>query len=603
MDWETPQEPLSPVNIRHQRNPQLALLQHIMSKKRTQKVNEPLLFTNEELGIPPEKKEYRGTKMVVNKHGQLVRVHVITKTKEQFVKEAREVWGDAYDYTESVYENGKKPITIYCPKHDHYFTVPMAQNHLIRPGGKGKATGCPICRAEITHHREYGKDWRNYLHQYAKNNRVGKNRDEVRKRKYKRRDKKQAEEKERINREKEAFIKKWNARNYKEARFIEKVHAVYGDQYDTALVDYKGKDVEVSLICREHGLFTIKPRVLLTGEYNKPPHGCWKCCGMADPHDKTTLSTKEFYRRINFIYRNDGLTFKRRYKIKLTTRITGTCKKHGEITHKAQWWLDGKGCEYCNGKFWPADWIKNAQTVHGDKYQYVGEPPRNGSDFIHYICKEHGLIEQRYDVHVRQGCECPYCKGYTRLSLEERRASFVADFHKKHGYHHFLIAEDEYVNNDTPITVTCLYHNHTYKTSPDNLLRGAGGCMYCSCSDGEATILGWLDNHGIAHQWQYQIPNEDPTLPLQYVVADFYLSDYNGQDVIIEFNGEQHYQEVDFFYKDSSRNFDVQQHRDQYLRDYCQRNNIRLIEISYTDQNNIDEILQRELLPKEYNLT
>lgn len=60
-------------------------------------------------------------------------------TKEEYVAKARAKWGDAYDYSESVYVAGLSPITIRCIKHNHYFTV-QAGNHI----GKASA-GCPIC--------------------------------------------------------------------------------------------------------------------------------------------------------------------------------------------------------------------------------------------------------------------------------------------------------------------------------------------------------------------------------------------------------------------------------------------------------------------------
>lgn len=55
------------------------------------------------------------------------------KTKEQYVSQANEVWHGIYDYTDSDYRGGKQPITVYCPKHDHHFTLTMAQNHIIKP--------------------------------------------------------------------------------------------------------------------------------------------------------------------------------------------------------------------------------------------------------------------------------------------------------------------------------------------------------------------------------------------------------------------------------------------------------------------------------------
>lgn len=91
------------------------------------------------------------------------------KTKETFVAQARAIWGDRYDYTDSVYTANKEPITIYCPKHDHHFRLPMAQNHTL----KGHSVGCPVCKYESRYNMEFGADWRKFLKLSPKNNRVG----------------------------------------------------------------------------------------------------------------------------------------------------------------------------------------------------------------------------------------------------------------------------------------------------------------------------------------------------------------------------------------------------------------------------------------------
>lgn len=46
----------------------------------------------------------------------------------------------------------------------------------------------------------------------------------------------------------------------------------------------------------------------------------------------------------------------------------------------------------------------------------------------------------------------------------------------------------------------------------------------------------------------------------------------------------------DFYYK-SKEDFIKQQNRDQVVRDFCKDNNIELIEISYKDENKLEEIL------------
>ena len=62
----------------------------------------------------------------------------------------------------------------------------------------------------------------------------------------------------------------------------------------------------------------------------------------------------------------------------------------------------------------------------------------------------------------------------------------------------------------------------------------------------------------------------------------FYLPD---QNCFIEYNGKQHYVPVGHF--GGELQFQKQLQRDNYVRNYCQNNNIKLIEIKYTDNVNI----------------
>ena len=200
----------------------------------------------------------------------------------------------------------------------------------------------------------------------------------------------------------------------------------------------------------------------------------------------------------------------------------------------------------------------------------------------------------RIDLILR-GCKCREC-AERHQAVEERRTKFVNNFHRKHGHSHYRVTADDYVNNDTPIRVHCLVHHYDFTTTPDTLLRRGGGCPYCTASEGEAIILGWLDNHEKHYTWHYRLPNEDPTLPLQYVEADFYLPDVGGKQMVIEYHGEQHYEDVPYFYKGKKlRNFKLQQQRDQYLRRYCHDNGILLLEIAYWDLRRIDQILQENI--------
>lgn len=59
------------------------------------------------------------------------------KRIEQFIKEAREIHGDKYDYSKVDYVNNKVPVIVICPEHGEFKVKP--NNHLTTK------SGCPVC--------------------------------------------------------------------------------------------------------------------------------------------------------------------------------------------------------------------------------------------------------------------------------------------------------------------------------------------------------------------------------------------------------------------------------------------------------------------------
>jgi len=72
---------------------------------------------------------------------------------------------------------------------------------------------------------------------------------------------------------------------------------------------------------------------------------------------------------------------------------------------------------------------------------------------------------------------------------------------------------------------------------------------------------------------------------------DFYLVDYN---ILIEFQGKHHYMPVNK-YNRAKRVYNKTVLHDQIKRQYCEDNEITLIEISYLDLGNIFDVLIEEL--------
>ncbi len=550
------------------------------------------LFSEEQLDeMIVRKHNYKMVKCV-GKDGLIHEHPEIRKTKEQFVAQARTIWGDRYNYTDSIYTSNKEPITIYCPKHNHHFRVAMAQNHLMRH----KPTGCPICRAEETHKCEYGTDWQKYLKLCAKNNRVGRI-VQLPSKKYTHHVPLTPEEKAARHAK---TVEQQRIRQHKAAvdNFRAKLQAKFGDKYTFNDNDYRGVDYSMVLVCKYHGEFRAAPREILTDRATgRHSHReCPVCEGrkVASP----PITAAEFFERMHQIY-GDKYDFSISKFENKSSNIEFKCPEHGLQSHKASSLLSGCGCDYCSGRrFYGPDFIKLARLKHGDKYDYsqVGEIT-NIRQEVMIGCPIHGFYPQKVELHLR-GHGCPECYGSSnKWSAEERGRRFL-DKAQKMFPGKFDYSRVQYVNKRTPVLIRCIEHDCWFECKPNDHVhkRSAGCCPVCTCSSGELAINRWLTEHGFTFNTDWVIPNNDPTLPLQYLTVDFQLK-HQGQQYFIEFNGEQHYKNVYHFYEGKNhRTFEVQQHRDRYLRHFCTDNNIKLIEIAFSDFDRIDDILKANLL-------
>ena len=69
-------------------------------------------------------------------------------------------------------------------------------------------------------------------------------------------------------------------------------------------------------------------------------------------------------------------------------------------------------------------------------------------------------------------------------------------------------------------------------------------------------------------------------------------------NIAFEYQGQQHYYPVDFSGKNdgtAEKEYELNVIRDNIKRDYCQKNNIKLIEIPYWEYDNMESFLRRKL--------
>lgn len=131
----------------------------------------------------------------------------------------------------------------------------------------------------------------------------------------------------------------------------------------------------------------------------------------------------------------------------------------------------------------------------------------------------------------------------------------------------------------------------THITTMNGLLTGTTTSCGCRASKGEAEILQYLQRNNIPHDTQKTFP--DLKGPGGGALRfDFILYPDEEDFILIEFQGYEHYYDTSRWHK----NFGTQQREvtDQMKRDYCLKNNIKLIEIPYfaNVEKRLDEVLK-----------
>jgi hypothetical protein len=150
---------------------------------------------------------------------------------------------------------------------------------------------------------------------------------------------------------------------------------------------------------------------------------------------------------------------------------------------------------------------------------------------------------------------------------------------------------DKYTDSITKTQFKCIICSHTWITRPSDIKLGISSCVKCSpfkISKGEYFIEEYLLKNNITFipQWKEHTCVFKRKLPY-----DFYLPDHN---LAIEFQGIQHYQFVKRFHRNID-GFELQKKKDKIKRNYCKSNNIPLLEITYDQINDIEDIIERRL--------
>lgn len=127
------------------------------------------------------------------------------------------------------------------------------------------------------------------------------------------------------------------------------------------------------------------------------------------------------------------------------------------------------------------EWVEQAKTVHGNKYDYSKAIYTSWKEKICVICPEHGEWWVEPASHLR-GYGCPRCSSSSvGLSLKERRENFINK--SKQVYNDIYdYSKVEYQGKRSKVCIICPEHGEFWQT-PERHLKG-NGCPKCGLENG-----------------------------------------------------------------------------------------------------------------------
>ena len=334
--------------------------------------------------------------------------------------------------------------------------------------------------------------------------------------------------------------------------------------YDLPIEEYKGTNTKIKHKCTKcNKAYKQKPTNHLRG------CGCPYCSGRIKIYDK-----KYYYLEC----KSKGYDLPIEEYKGTNTKIKHKCTKCNKAyKQKPTNHLRGCGCPYCSGRIKRYDkkyYLK--QCIEKGIDLPIEEYKRAHTKIKHKCSKCGNVYEQRPNSHLR-GQGCPKCKRvnydyYYNLWLQNN-----VD----------LPTKEQKINSSIDVIEFVCSKGHKYMQQANQ--HKFYGCPICSQSHGERFIKNYLDNHNIVYEPQKRFHDlKDKT----YLSYDFYLP---KQNVLIEYQGQQHYEECSYF--GGEERFKIQQYHDKLKREYSKKHGYTLLELTYKldTQDKVNDYLDKNL--------
>ncbi|WP_310876916.1 hypothetical protein [Priestia megaterium] len=352
--------------------------------------------------------------------------------------------------------------------------------------------------------------------------------------------------------------------------FRKEVFKITNDEY-LVIGQYKNALTHVKImhnVCKHE--WDVKPSNFLNGTR------CPKCYG------NIKKTTKEFIKEVHDLVNNEyevvGDYTNNQTKLLIRHNI---CKTEWNILPNA--FLRGNRCPTCSGKK-KKDTVTFKKEVYklvADEYYVLGEYEHNKKK----ILMKHNKCSHLWKVaplNFINGTRCPLCfKNNRGINLRFTHSDFENQINAIYKDEYTLLSDYLKMSEDILVrhnSERC--KNYQFYIKPYSLKQGHG-CPVCKSSKGERKIISLLNKLNIKYDYQFKFKDCRNELPLPF--------DFKVKNVLIEYDGEQHFKAATFFGGEES--FKRRRNNDEIKNEFCTKNAITLFRIPYWKFDKLEDIV------------
>ena len=311
-------------------------------------------------------------------------------TTEIFIERSKNIHGDKYDYSLSVYKNNKTKILIICKTHGEFHQLPI--NHINAKSGCYKCCGNSalttdsfIEKSIVIHNDKYDYSSVEYVNTKTPVVIICKKHGEFK-------------QTPNVHLSKHGCPTCGNKMDINILK--ERCHIIYGDLYDYTDTIYNGVEETINIICKKHGEVCVKTSNFL---YRKS--GCKYCANNS-------------YKDISYFILDANKTHNNKYEYKVLDNLKKDsyieilCDIHGTFKQRIRSHIyDGIGCSKCsddNRRKSVNLLLTQFKEKHDSLYDYANVEYINTNTKVDIICHKHGIFKQSPKRHL-YGDGCPSC--------------------------------------------------------------------------------------------------------------------------------------------------------------------------------------------------